>query len=275
MSMESASNIQLEKPSRDILYPFLCITLATAPWFIVNFFPNHLDSKFKELGFCQSTKIRQGYDSFEICFWVDLIGSLLLYFLVILLGNRISSSDRNEMISSVPSTIMHGIVHYYQYLNQGKFSFNEQDPMKPYREGPWYMYAGNFAFIMGFQYNLQTSVGNFKSMLGASMAINVFQLLFVPPVYGLTYVNTWIFITDILVKCFKPITRKSDFGDTLSKIIIIILLIEPIIEATKCENGLENYGGHAVFDSWIVFYEFFSLALAYYRENNRKKIKSN
>jgi hypothetical protein len=273
--MEIKSNIKPEMQTRDIFYPILCLTLSTAPWFIINFFPNSLDSKYKELGFCQSTKARQGYDSFEICFWVDVIGSLLLYLLVILLGNRLSSSDRSEIISSVPATIMHGVVHYYQYFNQGKFSFSGQDPDNPFRDAPWYFYVGNFAFILGFQYNLQLAVGNIKSMLAASIVIKAFQILFVPSLYGLTYVNTWIFITDILVKYMMPVTRKLDFGDTLSKIIIVILLLEPILEATVCENGLENYGGHALFDSWIVFYEFFSLALAYYREKNRNKVKSN
>lgn len=272
--MKGTSNMKNGTETRDIFYPILCMTLATAPWFIINFLPNYLDSKYKEIGFCQSTKANQGYDSFEICFWVDLLGSLLLYFLVILLGNRISSTDRSEIVSSVPSTIMHGFVHYYQYLNEGKFSTMGQDPMKPFREGPWYLFPGNFAFIFGFQYTLQSGVGNFNSMLGVSIVINIFQMLYVPQLYALTYVNTWIFITDILVKYFKPITRKPDWGDTLLKIIIVILLLEPIIEATKCQNGLENYGGHALFDSWIVVFEFISLALAYYREKNQKNTKS-
>jgi hypothetical protein len=272
--MKDLSSIKPEKPNREIFYPITCMLLSTAPWFIIYFLPQYLDAKYKEIGFCQSTKIRQGYDSFEICFWVDLLGSILLYLLVIILGNRISSSDRSEIISHVPATIMHGLLHYYQYLNQGRFFSNGQNSMKLFTEGPWYLFVGNFAFILGFQFNLQQGVGNYKSLIGASLAINLFQVLFVPHIYSLTYVNSWIFITDILVKYNKPMTRKEDWGDSLSKIIIFILLLEPIIEATKCENGLENLGGHALFDSWIVFFEFFSLGLAYYRERNKEKTKS-
>ena len=49
------------------------------------------------------------------------------------------------------------------------------------------------------------------------------------------------------------------------KILIIILLVETLLEATYCENRLENNGGHALFDSWIVFMEFVLLALSCYR----------
>jgi len=272
--MEITSSVKNKIESRNIFYPIICISLATAPWFIIHFFPNYLDPKYKEIGFCQSTKENQGYDSFEICFWVDLLGSIFLYLIVLLLGNRISSTDRTEIVSSIPGTIMHGFLHYYQYLNKGKFFPMGQDPLKSFRGGPWYLNAANIGFIFGFQYNLQSGVGNFKSILVSSFAIKLFQILFVPPLYALTYVNTWIFITDIFVKYIKPIARKLDWGDLLLNIIIFILLLEPIIEATKCQNGLENYGGHALFDSWIVFYEFIWLALAYYREKNKNKSKS-
>ncbi len=261
------------KPT-ELFYPILVLTLAIAPWVIFIFFPDYLDSKYKEIGFCHSTKTRQGFDSFEICFWVDLLGSLILYLLVTLLKDGIPSTDVSEIVSSVPSTIMHGLVHYYQYFNQGKFVISGMDPMKPIREGPWYIFIGNFAFIFSFQYNLQNSVGNFKSIMGISLVIKAFQTLFVPQIWSLAYVNTWIFLTDIFVKYFKPSTRKPDWGDTILKIMIVILLLEPIFEATKCENGLENYGGHALFDSWIVLYEFIWLGIVYYRNRGIEKSKN-
>jgi len=270
--MEKISKTK-ENHKRDIFYPLLCMTLAIGPWIIVNFFPNKLDPIYKEVGFCHSTKSKKGFDSFEICFWVDLLGSLALYILVILIGDGISRKSRSEILSSIPGTVMHGLVHYYQYINQGKFINTGQDPMKPFLEGPWYLLLGNFAFILSFQYNLQYGVGNFKSIIGVSIAIKALQMLFVPLIYSLTYVNTWIILTDILVKYFKTMKRKPDWGDTLMKIIIVILLIEPILEATKCQNLLENYGGHALFDSWIVFYEFVWLGLAVYRHRWNEKSK--
>ena len=72
-------------------------------------------------------------------------------------------------------------------------------------------------------------------------------------------------MTDILVKYFRPMTREEDWTDLVSKTLIIILLVEPLLEATYCENRLEKYGGHAIFDSWIVFMEFVLLALSCYR----------
>jgi hypothetical protein len=259
--------------NKDIFYPTVYMLLAIGPWMIINFSPNNLDPIYKEIGFCQSTKSKQGYDSFEISFWVDVLGSILLYILVLLIGKGISKEDRLEITSTLPGTIMHGIVHYYQYLNQGKFSSTTQDPMKAFLESPWYVIVGNFAFILGFQYNLQHGIGSFKSIFGVSIVIKTIQIFFVPQIYALTYVNTWIILTDIFVKYLKPITRKKDWGDTLLKIIIVILLIEPIIEATNCQGRLENYGGHALFDSWIVFYEFVTLGLAYYRHRGDEKSK--
>jgi hypothetical protein len=261
------------KYKKDFFYPIVYMLLAIGPWMIINFFPDNLDPIYKEIGFCQSTKSKQGYDSFEISFWVDVIGSILLYLLIILIGKGISSEDRSEIVSTLPGTIMHGIVHYYQYLNQGKFSSTPQEPLKAFLEGPWYVNLGNFAFILGFQYNLQHGIGNFKSILGVSLAIKSLQIFLVPQIYALTYVNTWIILTDILVRHLKPEIRKPYWGDTLLKIMIVILLIEPIIEATNCQERLENYGGHALFDSWIVFYEFVSLGLAYYRHRNEKSKK--
>ena len=82
-------------------------------------------------------------------------------------------------------------------------------------------------------------------------------------------------MTDILVKYFRPMTREEDWTDLVSKTLIIILLVEPLLEATYCENRLENNGGHALFDSWIVFTEFVLLALSCYRYQGAVKKNLN
>jgi hypothetical protein len=262
------------KYKRELFYPILCLSLAITPWLIINYFTDYLDPMFKEIGFCQSTKIRQGYDSFEICFWVDLLGSITLYLMVYLLNDNIDSTDRSELISAIPGTIIHGAAHYYQYFNKGKFMGNGVDSMLTLRHGPWHLISGNFIFVLGFQFTLQQGLGNFYSMLGIAFLINAFQMLFVPSLYALTYVNTWIFLTDLIVKYFKPLKREEDWGDYFMKLIIIILLVEPIFEATYCENKFEYYGGHAIFDTLIIFYEFVWVGLSYYRNKNQVYMKS-
>jgi len=78
---------------------------------------------YKRYGFCISTKEDQGFNSFELCFIVDLCGAALIFLAVKTFGKvglegGLSEPVAARIIKDLPAIVAHGCVHYFQYYNR-------------------------------------------------------------------------------------------------------------------------------------------------------------
>ena len=157
---------------------------------------------------------------------------------------KISEKNYKKCFASLPTIIIHGTVHYYQYFNEGSLIVLSESNIYQY-------YILLFLFVFIFQYRIQEGIGNVFSILLATIFIMLFDYCFVPQIYVLSYVNSWITISKLICEKLKNEKRSN-----LLKFTTIMTLCLPILEATNCENFIMNYGGHALFDSSVVLIHY-------------------
>lgn len=207
------------KRTNSLLYDILSIiivSLCIVPWILFKFYSEAISNVWKKTGFCQSIKDKQGYDSFEICFFVDIINAGIMFLILLYFKSKISESKYNKCISALPTIVIHGAVHYYQYFNEGSLVIFSESNMYKY-------YILIFVFVFLFQSNIQVGVGNVYTFLLATVIIMTFEYFFVPQIYALTYVNGWIMVTNLICDRFK-----DERPNNLYQFMIIILLCLPL-----------------------------------------------
>lgn len=183
----------------------------------------------------------------KFSFFVDVINAGILFLILQYFKSTMSEKRYKICLSAIPTIIIHGTIHYYQYFNEGSLIVLSESNIYQY-------YILLFIFVFLFQTNFQVGIGNFYTIFLATMTIMTFDYFFIPQIYILSYVNSWITISKLVCERLKNEKRSNLF-----QYMVIATLCLPILEATNCENFLMNYGGHALFDTFVVLIHYLEI----------------
>ncbi len=73
-----------------------------------------------------------------------------------------------------------------------------------------------------------------------------------PTPFVFAYTNAWIYAVGTAVGAAEGISSKSTRLPPSPSPFLIFGVIEPFMEATLCNVGFKDLGGHAIFDATIV-----------------------
>ena len=155
-----------------------------------------IDEEYKATGFCRASVPTHGFDSYQACFVVDMLGCVVLLGLC-WGGNKHSSAT----VGPAASIFMHGIFHLSQFL----FGW----PM-PMQIGRILYPLFTLAFVGGFGVGFKA--GNIVHLLVISSAIELFRVNFVSDPFVFAYTNTWIYVRLLSPRFVAPQPRETALG---------------------------------------------------------------
>jgi hypothetical protein len=202
-------------------------------------------------GFCVSNKDSIWFSSHSLCFYVDLVFCVILYYYH-LEGKSLGMVDHvlNPVSTNIIAHFGHGIGHFFvgQYQRDG-------DTILMYEDVDVYTFMGNIAlltfFWSGFMYAIHTTF-SFQTRIIESAVITYIQL-YVPQRFGFVYVQTVLLVLSAVKELSVQRKDKDFFYDLRSCIINIPIGLVGWLEATMCDRYLIYLGGHLVYDCTIPF----------------------
>jgi len=207
--------------------------LNLALWVALLFQP-HVEEQFMTEGFCWSKHETVGFDSFELCFYIDMIGTALL------LAIYWRFPKHRAMTSFlIPGILMHGIGHYKMFLNKTTDTRFVSTLSKI------------ILFLFTFAFMFLVKCDNLKRIIISSI-ISYATFVWIPTHMVFNFTNTWINMIIIYWTSTDPIFDKKEYlGDIVLGFLNFCAYIVPFLEAFHCTSFLQNFGGHAVFDFMI------------------------
>lgn len=99
----------------EVKLAMLIPVLALWPALMMDDILVNIDPSFKQDGFCYARAENQGFDSFEVCFYIDTAFAILLYYF----SQKFPDQSDLFMKQIIP-IFMHGAAHYmiYTVVNQ-------------------------------------------------------------------------------------------------------------------------------------------------------------
>jgi hypothetical protein len=86
-----------------------------------------------------------------------------------------------------------------------------------------------------------------------AVAIELVRWAYVPTPFVFAYTNAWIYFVGTVVGAAEGISSKGRRPPPSPSPFLLFGVVEPFIEATMCNAGFKELGGHAIFDATIVF----------------------
>ena len=222
-------------------------------------------------GFCVSNKDSLWFSSHSLCFYMDVIFCVILYYYH-LEGKSLKMVDYvlNPVSTNIIAHFGHGIGHFFvgQYQKDGQ-------TILIYEEVDTYTFLGNITlltfFWYGFMYAIHTKFSLQTRILES--AVITYIHLFVPHRFGFMYVQTVLLLVSAVSELSVPRREKDVYYDLRSCIINIPIGLVSWLEATTCDQYLIYLGGHLVYDCTIPF----SILLYYgvVRHRHLRKWKKN
>lgn len=219
---------KLAPPGPQELIGLLQNVLTIAFWTLVvadhKGYVSVIDPEYKEAGFCVAEHQSNGFNSYQLCFFIDTAACLCLLFF----------KDASYALGPVCTIFFHGAFHMAQYV----FGW----PLPP-TVGLVAYPVFTLAMVAGF--GVGTKVGSKLTCVVVVLAIELFRRAFVPLAFDFAYANTWIYAIATAVGVTSPSRQKQPMAATL---LILAGTIVPFLEGILCNRGFKAAGGHALFD---------------------------
>jgi hypothetical protein len=106
------------------------------------------------------------------------------------------------------------------------------------------------AFVGGF--GVGSRVGNPLHTVLVAAAIELVRRAYVPTPFVFAYANAWIYAVGTAVGAIEGISSEGTRPPPSPSLFLMFGVIEPFVEATLCNVGFKDLGGHAIFDATIV-----------------------
>lgn len=187
-----------------------------------------VDPEYKQNGFCVATHATQGFNSFQLSFFIDTVACLAML---------ATKNGRDKFFGFVCTVLVHGLFHLVQYI----FGW----PFPPEIEG-----IANIVFIAvnvgGF--GIGSRVGTMFHWVAVTAAIEIFRRAFVPDVFLFAYTNTYIYGLNAFVGIMSALHNVQDHVNIPANFFFLGGVVVPFFEAIMCNRGFKDLGGHAIFD---------------------------
>jgi len=200
-------------------------------------------------GFCKETMPTTSLTAFELCFWVDTLGSIFIFFLAF--PNR-NLKGMKFILMGLPGTILHGLahlqLHYYEDSSLAKdLTMSQQNVSYELLLGSM---AGMTLFWMALTYPVLQHHMQLFTIFLISVLYSVVMVFAMPQKFGFTYIQSVIISTWCLSELIAP--NDQIHGVVVSACIMVPSVIVSWCEGLFCDGFLINYGGHAWYDSSLV-----------------------
>jgi|EP01047_Picozoa_sp_COSAG01_P057272 hypothetical protein len=209
-----------------------------------------ITDEYRETGFCRANSFSDGFDSYQLCFVVDMLGCLAL--------TALWWGGQKKGINTVgpaASIFMHGIFHMAQFLFGWPLPVHVERVVSP-------LFV--LSFVGGF--GVGSKVGTTVHLVVIAAAIELFRVTFVSPPFAFAYANSWIYAVATGVGATQQVmaaVASTPAGSTTTQqpaatpspapsIFIFFGAVLPFCEAILCDHGIKALGGHALFDTTIV-----------------------
>lgn len=203
-----------------------------------------LDDEYRANGFCVAEHSTHGFNSYEMCFFIDAVVATFL-----LLSER-----ARPIRAHAPPILLHGCLHYLQYL------FGWPLPRALHISA----YAV-FAVSLMYEFGVGLEVGSKRTLALSTAAVVGIESLLVPAYMQFAYTNLWVFVVAASTDIAR--TRKGpEYLDPYCRSwpATIMLFwaggVFPFLEAAACNSGVKALGGHAIFDTSIAAIALITMA---------------
>ena len=248
-----------------------CVTVVTGfsagsggPLGIIS---KHLDEEWKANGFCVANIDVPYWNSHDACLYVDTALSLVLFVAYFVLGrNNASMESANAYIrSGIPGIVAHGIGHgaiaarirdgglnddrdYHRTgLEIVRTEFEEKGTSHTFMQALPFVF-----FWFGLMKGSLPNIKSWKKIAVISIAVNLVQL-FVPEIFGFTFVQTVLMISFSADQLLMPSDKKADFAYAWYPVLVgLPLTLVGWMESTQCSKFVMQYlYGHLAYDAFI------------------------
>mmetsp|Transcript_35351 Transcript_35351/g.92458 ORF Transcript_35351/g.92458 Transcript_35351/m.92458 type:complete len:268 (+) Transcript_35351:133-936(+) len=192
-----------------------------------------LDPEYRKTGFCTATTDTHSFDSMELCFYIDTAATALI------LGKVALGANVKNAYGVCAALFVHGAFH----LSQTWYGW----PYPPVVDDVVHILFA-MAFVGGF--GIGRSVGNLFHFVAVVVAIELFRRAFVTLPFEFAYANAWIYAIVGTVAAVEGARGEPPISVFVA-LFFFAGAVVPFGEATLCNTGWKDLGGHAIFDGVI------------------------
>lgn len=214
---------------------------------------NYFSNSFQQDGFCIKNSDDAYWSSHALSFYVDCVGSFVLFCLFI--SSPLPPSALKPLKLNIPAIFAHGSGHL-------SLSFAFANGITEETKTSQTMVVGFVMLLFFWVFLLKATDPNasyltlgFMSMVHAAVSVSL------PQRFNFTYVQTVL----ILSAAFAQLNRsdKDVYYDLFALIVGLPIGFMSWLESMACDSGFKQLGGHAYYDATIPLSLVFYYALAY------------
>eukprot|EP00967_Tisochrysis_lutea_P154188 scaffold305753_cov26-Tisochrysis_lutea.AAC.2 len=225
--------------------------------------PPFFSPQFLSQGFCISNHGQKFLSSHALCFYVDTAAALLLW----ALGRRFSSMPGFEQIESAAGGVFaHGLAHLFSSLGDAQQPQADKSLPQILLPTPIEKRVVGISLVFLFFYALWRGILPKKHAVAHSLLHAVILSLLVPPAHGFTYVQTALLCVAVGYRMVVPAEKKDLYYDLAALMINLPIGFVSWLEASACDHGYRDLGGHVLYDSMIPICQLTYFAVAYLRQ---------
>lgn len=257
----------------DVLNALVLLCTVGATYALIYRFPNEslYDSNWLSHGFCVSQPESTLWNSHTLSFYSDSVMSVLLtlvYALYFAGPSTKSSLSSVALKGSITGVFFHGLGHLYLGVRDAAgidFRWNG--------DNLWHSIV-NKSILFGALAGIMRGSLSFASPARILSFTAVFtwglSVLGVPPQLNFVYVQAVILIGISLHMLMLDPQHKQTSAYPLYALLRLPVLLVGLVESMKCQDLLEPWGGHVVYDTTISIAQLLTPILALYFDSRSK-----
>ena len=210
---------------------------------------NWFDASWQRDGFCVAHADVPYWNSHDACLYVDTFFALILGLVYFYYRNNDVGGAHLLLATNVPGILMHGVGHGFlgKLVRDNKWGDdgNIKDVNMPVA------LAIQFAFWMALSRASMPNVSLFLCGL-ASLLAAFFQVVYVPGIFGFTYVQTVLMVEFDANQLARPIAEKNFAYALFPCMVGLPLTLIGWVESTCCTTFVKDWWyGHLAYDAYI------------------------
>jgi hypothetical protein len=236
----------------------LCSTFAFAYMAALHF--EMFDDAWKKEGFCVTNRDVEYWSSHDMCFYVDTAAALIFAGVYFVYSPSQSSQGNREFLLNIPGIFGHGLAH--AAIGMG-IRTGLVDPTEAWRSPYQTMSTKGFltsesvqgalANVVFWLFLLKAILPKISHGLVAALAFLIMAVqLFVPQVFGFTFVQTVLLVLYSVAQIMRPVEEKGYSYALYAGLVGFPLVMVSILESTLCSSFVKDWlYGHVVYDAYI------------------------
>jgi hypothetical protein len=236
----------------------LCSTFGFAYMAALHF--DMFDETWKKEGFCVTNRDVDFWSSHDVCFYVDTAAALILGCVYLLYSPSQSAQVNKEFLLNIPGIFGHGLAHaaigmgirtglvdsseawksFYQTMSTKGFLTSES-------------IQGAVANLVFWLFLLKAILPKLSHVLVVALSMLIMSVqVFVPQVFGFTFVQTVLLVLYSWAQMQRPVEEKGYSYALYSALVGFPLVMVSILESTLCSTFVKDWlYGHVVYDAYI------------------------